>query len=695
MRKEGNRDLLESMGEEGTDGGRRSGRNPTRGRVLAGTLIVNSYHCTRTHSREVIRDGTLMKAREKKERSDGRFQSNNRESSRKTGPAAGTATGFHRQFGNQALKHLVETGGLFRDREETASVGPYEKEAERVSKRASRDPGRDDQIESADRPSQVRSVRGDQFDGPNQRESNTGRNAGGGRPLSPDVRSFFEPRFGYGFGAVRIHTGRQAADLADAFDARAFTYGRDVYFARDEFRPETTPGKRLLAHELTHVVQQNADRGDVRPRVSTVSTETVQRKPDEEAEERPEPATSGELAWEVFGPTVVGGIRSLTPHALTLSELGKHHEEVIQVVDKLEDSVSKLRTYSAEIEALAQTRAGADEGRKTETGSRALGKVLRHIQSIPDAVQIDADNLVDEAATVVTKDMFTDMPTAVQKLEAFAAVVNETKKLRAPYRRMVARLSEAEQVVENSFMALGILETFLWNVAERVPLPVYQTWAVGEALRVEGYKHDVAVLRSTLRSKRERYEQAVEASQYMERYLEGTAPRRAAAEALRDPMNPGAVARLERVLPEAKEDPERLYESFFRHYDFEEILDALDFLPIEESDGFFAVTSTLKEAYPDRVSTIEAKESRYVSGAWLTVELNQLRPILELIDARFDPLLLRFIFQEYYYLWQDDLGDRSLLTDRQFTYRGSIEQMRQNVRLLLPSVGSYLFVTSR
>ncbi len=78
----------------------------------------------------------------------------------------------------------------------------------------------------------------------------------GGRPLSAPHRAFFEPRFGRDFGDVRIHTGRRAAEMAQQVQARAFTFGRDVVFGSSEFAPDSQAGRRLLAHELTHVVQQ-------------------------------------------------------------------------------------------------------------------------------------------------------------------------------------------------------------------------------------------------------------------------------------------------------------------------------------------------------------------------------------------------------------------------------------------------------
>ncbi|WNG46846.1 DUF4157 domain-containing protein [Archangium minus] len=79
---------------------------------------------------------------------------------------------------------------------------------------------------------------------------------GGGSPLPDAARSFFEARFRHDFSAVRIHADARAARLARGVGARAFTLGRDVMVGAGEYAPETLEGRRLLAHELAHVVQQ-------------------------------------------------------------------------------------------------------------------------------------------------------------------------------------------------------------------------------------------------------------------------------------------------------------------------------------------------------------------------------------------------------------------------------------------------------
>ncbi|HEX5709095.1 MAG TPA: DUF4157 domain-containing protein [Pyrinomonadaceae bacterium] len=79
-----------------------------------------------------------------------------------------------------------------------------------------------------------------------------------GRPLDSTAASFFSARFGHDFGGVRVHTDERSAESAEALGARAYTVGRDLVFGRGQYEPHTDGGRRLLAHELAHVVQQSS-----------------------------------------------------------------------------------------------------------------------------------------------------------------------------------------------------------------------------------------------------------------------------------------------------------------------------------------------------------------------------------------------------------------------------------------------------
>jgi len=76
-----------------------------------------------------------------------------------------------------------------------------------------------------------------------------------GQLLPPETRAFMEERFGHDFG--RVHADERAAESARAVDALAYTVGRNVVFGAGQYTPHTTAGRHLLAHELTHVVQQS------------------------------------------------------------------------------------------------------------------------------------------------------------------------------------------------------------------------------------------------------------------------------------------------------------------------------------------------------------------------------------------------------------------------------------------------------
>jgi Domain of unknown function (DUF4157) len=90
----------------------------------------------------------------------------------------------------------------------------------------------------------------------------------GGSPLPTDVRGFFEDRFGHDFSRVRVHSGAAASASSSALGAEAYTLGPNIVFNDGRFAPGSASGQRLIAHELTHVIQQGA----VSPRSSAAPT---------------------------------------------------------------------------------------------------------------------------------------------------------------------------------------------------------------------------------------------------------------------------------------------------------------------------------------------------------------------------------------------------------------------------------------
>ncbi len=86
-----------------------------------------------------------------------------------------------------------------------------------------------------------------------------------GRPLDAETRAFMEPRLGHDFSQVRVHTDAKAAQAAGSIGASAFTAGQDIVFGSRQYAPRTGKGQRLLAHELTHVIQQESSTSAMQP----------------------------------------------------------------------------------------------------------------------------------------------------------------------------------------------------------------------------------------------------------------------------------------------------------------------------------------------------------------------------------------------------------------------------------------------
>lgn len=113
-----------------------------------------------------------------------------------------------------------------------------------------------------------------------------------GQSLDRSTREFIEPRFGHDFSRVRVHTDAQAAASAEAVQARAYTHGWDVVFGAGQFAPNTAAGQKLLAHELTHTLEQ------------TDAASTIQRSEGEQPVVAGKEITAEQLVSALSGATV-------------------------------------------------------------------------------------------------------------------------------------------------------------------------------------------------------------------------------------------------------------------------------------------------------------------------------------------------------------------------------------------------------
>ncbi|MGB7537784.1 MAG: DUF4157 domain-containing protein [Anaerolineales bacterium] len=162
----------------------------------------------------------------------------------------------------EAIQAMPAEGSMHRQTESASSTMRREHEPPLKEQEASKEAP-----EAAEEKEKPEPVMAKQFDGgsphlPHDFERQL-HSLSGGSPLPVDSRQFFEQRFGSDFGDVRVHAGLQASEAAKSVHAQAFTIGREIVFGQNRYAPDSQSGKRLLSHELTHIIQQRGAGGKV------------------------------------------------------------------------------------------------------------------------------------------------------------------------------------------------------------------------------------------------------------------------------------------------------------------------------------------------------------------------------------------------------------------------------------------------
>ena len=127
------------------------------------------------------------------------------------------------------------------------------------------------------------------------------RQSGKGAPMDTNTRDQMESSFGTDFSDVNIHTDSSAIEMNKGLHAQAFTHGSDIYFNEGKYKPESISGKHLLAHELTHTVQQNSN--SIAPR--------LMRRPTEEDLNEGRMSYSERCGWIDWSHTIPGGANAM------------------------------------------------------------------------------------------------------------------------------------------------------------------------------------------------------------------------------------------------------------------------------------------------------------------------------------------------------------------------------------------------
>lgn len=240
-------------------------------------------------------------------------------------------------------------------------------------------------------------------------ESQLNQSRGGGSPLEPQLKGKLESAMGADFSQVKVHTGSQSDQLNQSIQAKAFTTGNDVFFKQGEYNPSSRSGQELIAHELTHVVQQN--QGAVQRQ--TLNANVVQRddtgdKGQKKEKKKAVKRVSGAAALKSFDTIAKA---NNTPRLLKVLHLRKEFStENLFFLDAVDSYVSSpSRSKMLEIYNMYVSASGP---RMINVSHRCRGAVTSAIQPYIDGTLEDGapDYLpkVFDAATKATFDTMRD-----------------------------------------------------------------------------------------------------------------------------------------------------------------------------------------------------------------------------------------------------------------------------------------------
>jgi hypothetical protein len=200
---------------------------------------------------------------------------------------------------------------------------------------------------------------------------------GGGNALDSAAQASMGRAFNADFSGVRVHTNSQADTLNQSLNARAFTTGQDIYFKQGEYNPGSSSGKELLAHELTHVVQQNGEKiqgkyedesecpGCV-GRASAINrsnqTKLTVNSPDDAYEQEADRAGQAYAKWEQQSLTTAGSGESVGRQAVE-----EEKKEESPMMSKFKDGwVQRQPEAETEEEEMAQAKLQKDGVQRQE-----------------------------------------------------------------------------------------------------------------------------------------------------------------------------------------------------------------------------------------------------------------------------------------------------------------------------------------
>lgn len=362
----------------------------------------------------------------------------------------------------------------------------------------------------------------------------------GGKPLDDESRDFFEQRIGADFSDVRIHTDSTAVQTSRDINARAFTVGNNIAFNSGQYNPTSSEGKHLLAHELTHTIQQGAAaRVDRKPLVQreaetqTTDEPTPEEKAQALANAQAALAAASGVKSESIGQTATSQGQAVTeqsavaaPQALVDASVA---EGGIQETEKKaleQQSAEKALAQTAESEAIntaandkanaAQQSAQAipkpeaapapveQQASPAPTGENLEGATATAQQTVAGAFA-NAANASDKAPSSTEEDpgytaaqqavvstgeqQKTHDPADREAMAAQAAAVSPEQELRG--QAQSAQVGDMEQAETPTFDAAAFKARLLEKIASLAPTSAEEADNLKESGKVDALKGDI------------------------------------------------------------------------------------------------------------------------------------------------------------------------------------------------------------
>ncbi len=221
---------------------------------------------------------------------------------------------------------------------------------------------------------------------------------GNGGGLDHSTKTFMESRFSNDFSKVNIHTGGTAMELSESINAKAFTHGNDVFFNSSKFNPESNKDKHLLAHELTHVIQQGGKQSN-----------TVQKADKETTPETAAPVA--EPAAPVVSQVVTDLKAKIDDGTITFDSDSKKKELLGENTGtKIKETLQKLVLYlaglsSIRIAAIVRSSGHHGTGGAVDIGNETIAKdILPGIATDANVTAQGIDELIFDATVAGEKD---------------------------------------------------------------------------------------------------------------------------------------------------------------------------------------------------------------------------------------------------------------------------------------------------